>query len=528
MIRVLDCTLRDGGYLNDWDFGEATVRYVVQRHVMSGAEYIEVGFLDDRQPFNINRTIQPDVGCYDQLLAGIDKKDALLFAMIDYGTCSIEHVFPRTKDSMLDGIRLIFKKPNKEKSIAFAKQIQERGYLVTLQMVSITAYEDRDVLDFCDGVNQMMPYAVSIVDTYGLLHQEQLMHYFELLNHNLNGQIALGYHAHNNFQLAYSNSLRFLETRVDRDVLVDGTALGMGKNAGNAPLELIMMHLNDCYGKHYEIDQVLETIDACILPIYAKVEWGYKLRFFLSASNACHPNYVNYLLSKKSLPIGTINSILQMIPMAKKLDYDKALIEKLYTDTQTQAKDMRYNDADLEALIKGKKVLLLGPGRSLVDQKDTINRLINDENPIVICVNCIPEDYRKQFVFLSNSKRYSMLLSRLQKEMESKIIVTSNVGTITPPHYVLDVARYWETDLLCSENALVLMLNIMKKDQPKVLYLAGFDGFSSDSDKNFYDKHLALADDYFNPQKVNAALKERIAAAREQLDIVFVTESKYE
>lgn len=528
MIRVLDCTLRDGGYLNDWDFGIDTVRYVVQRHIMSGADCIEVGFLDDRRSFDINRTIQPDIECYDKQLAGIDKKNTLLFAMIDYGTCSIEHISLRQTNTVIDGIRLIFKKPNKEKAVAFAHQIMERGYLVTLQMVSITAYGDRDVLDFCDEANDLKPYAVGIVDTYGLLHQEQLMHYFELLNHNMNRSIIIGYHAHNNFQLAYSNSLRFLESRVDRDVMVDGTALGMGKNAGNAPLELIMMHMNDNYNKHYEIDQVLETIDACILPIYAKVEWGYKLRFFLSASNACHPNYVDYLQSKKSLPIGTINSILQMIHQEKKLDYDKALIEQLYISTQTNACDIFYNDAELAQLIKGQKILLLGPGISLVKQRDKINHLIETEAPIVISVNCIPDCYQMQYVFLSNSKRYSMLHSRLQDEAAGHTIVTSNVGTITRPSYVLDMARYWEGDSLCGDNALALLLNIMKQDQPQVLYLAGFDGFSSNNDENFYDKHLALADDFFRLQNVNAALKERIISARKTVNIVFVTTSRYE
>lgn len=527
-IRLLDCTLRDGGYLNDWDFGEDCIHYIVQRHILSGTEMVEVGFLDERRSEDMNRTIQPDVTCYDRLLKGIDKRQTLLFAMIDYGTCSIEHVPPRTENTMIDGIRVIFKKPNKEAAIAFAQQIKERGYLVTLQLVSITAYEDRDILDFCDGVNVLNPYAVSIVDTYGLMHQEQMMHYFDLLNHNLNHEIALGYHAHNNFQLAYSNTLRFLENRVERDVLVDGTALGMGKNAGNAPLELIMMYLNESFGKHYIVDQVLETIDACVLPIYAKVEWGYKLRFFLSASNACHPNYVTWLLSKKSLPIADVNQILNSIPQEQKLDYNKSLIEELYGRFQEETKASVFQDDQFAQQLENKQILLLGPGKSLLDHEAEIQDFIARNKPVVIAVNCIPQAFDVDYVFLSNSKRYSLLHSHIECLRNAKVVVTSNVGVLEVPDCTLDVTRYLEGDSFCSDNALALLLNITVKAHVKELDLAGFDGFSMNNDENFYDRHLALADDFAHLLSINDALRKRIAIASEKISIVFLTPSRYQ
>lgn len=527
MISILDCTLRDGGYLNDWDFGLDTIRYVVQRHIMAGAEMIEVGFLDERRSYDENRTIQPDTACYDRILAGLDKRETKLFAMIDYGTCSLERIAPHTDDSMLDGIRVIFKKPNKEKAIAFAGEIKKLGYLVTLQMVSITAYQDRDVLDFCDGVNELKPYAVSIVDTYGLMHQEQMMHYFELLNHNLDRRICMGYHAHNNFQMAYANSLRFLENQVERDTLIDGTAHGMGKNAGNAPLELLMMHMNSANGKHYAIEQVLETIDTCVMPIYAKAEWGYKLRFFLSASNACHPNYVTYLLSKKTIPVSTVNEILQSIPEERKLDYDKDLIERLYTGRQTAEKG-NYADEEFAARVAGRRILLLGPGKSLLNSEAIILRFIREERPLVISCNAVPEVFRPDMAFISNSKRYSLLITRLRQPEAPELAVTSNISTIDAPAYILDMAKYWEGDSLAGDNALALMLNIMRQAKPEKLYLAGFDGFSANNDENFYDNHLAMADDFARLQSVNEALKQRIAEARESLTIEFLTPSRYE
>ena len=145
-ISLLDCTLRDGGYVNNWEFGRSTTLCIFERLVDSGTDIIEVGFLDDRQPFNAERTIQPTTKCYDTIFEGCDKKSSLVMAMIDYGTCKIDNIFP-CRESFLDGIRIIFKKPKMYEAVNFARQIKELGYLVSLQLVSITSYSDYDLLE---------------------------------------------------------------------------------------------------------------------------------------------------------------------------------------------------------------------------------------------------------------------------------------------------------------------------------------------------------------------------------------------
>ena len=361
-VKLLDCTLRDGGYVNDWEFGHDNIVTIFERLISAGVDILEVGFLDDRRTFDRNRTIMPTTQCADQIFGKLDKGNTMIVAMIDYGTCDISNLSP-CSESYIDGIRVIFKKHVMHEAIQFCHEVKKLGYKVFAQAVSITSYSDRELLDLVDLVNDLEPYAMSLVDTYGLLHQDNLLHYFQLLNYNLKPSIAIGYHSHNNFQLAYSNSMEVLREPADRTVLVDATLYGMGKSAGNLPIELISMYMNTVFGRNFNVSQMLEAIDISIMPFFRKSPWGYNLFFYISASNNCHPNYVRFLMDKHTLSLKSINTILDAIEPEKKLLYDKDYIETLYRRYQsTECND----EADIQALSASwseRPLLLLGPGR---------------------------------------------------------------------------------------------------------------------------------------------------------------------
>ena len=117
-IKLLDCTLRDGGYVNDWEFGHNNLVSIFERVVSAGVDIIEVGFLDERRPFDMNRSIMPDSSCVEKIYGHLDRKQAMVVGMIDYGTCGIEHIQP-CSESYLDGIRVIFKKHIRWQAIDF-------------------------------------------------------------------------------------------------------------------------------------------------------------------------------------------------------------------------------------------------------------------------------------------------------------------------------------------------------------------------------------------------------------------------
>lgn len=328
-VSILDCTLRDGGYLNDWKFGNTSILSIFRRLIKSNVDIVEIGFLDDRRPVDMNRSINPNTATITEMFKNEDKNQTMVVAMIDYGTCSIENVGLQ-KDGYIDAIRVIFKQPKMDDAIKFCYQLKEKGYKVFVNPVSVTTYSDKNMLDLINLINVLEPYAISLVDTYGLLQRDDLLRYFYLLDNNLKQNIRIGYHAHNNFQLAYSNSIELLKNITKRNLIIDSSLYGMGKSAGNLNTELIANYLNEFYGKNYDISEILNIIELEILKYTDIVKWGYQLTYYLSASNKCHPNYVKFLENKKQLKITDISTILGLIPSDKKLDYDEKYITDLY------------------------------------------------------------------------------------------------------------------------------------------------------------------------------------------------------
>lgn len=528
-IKLLDCTLRDGGYINDWNFGRSTTLCVIERLAEANIEVIEVGFLDERQPFNPDRTIQPDTSSFDKILVGVDRRNSMLVAMIDYGTCSLERISP-CEESILDGIRVIFKQPKMREAVAFGRELSKLGYAVFLQMVSITSYTDRDLLDFVDLVNEVPPYAVSMVDTYGLMHKEDMLDYFHLLDRNLKPEIKIGYHSHNNFQLAYANTCEMIKKKSRHSILVDGTAYGMGKSAGNAPLELLAMYMNENCGKSYDLNQILEVIDTNIMRIYQQKYWGYNLLYFLAASNDCHPNYINYLLNKKTLSVKGVNEVVKKIPDDLKLNYNSNCIEKLYVEYQKQAVGEKDSILCLRQIFENKPLLLLGPGKTILSEKNKINAYIEREKPIVIAANFIPDSYKVNAVFISNAKRYSMLQSDFKKiQNQISTIATSNITAIGRPFdYLLNYAELVDDNHFIEDNALIMLLKIVCQCQPSSVALAGFDGFSKHTGDNYYSDFMEMSADYDRLSEVNQAISETIPKFKTCANVFFITPSLYE
>lgn len=529
-IKLLDCTLRDGGYVNDWRFGQANIVSVFERLVDSKVDIIEIGFLDDRRPFDIDRSIMPDTESAGKIYGDLDRKGCMVVGMIDYGTCSIDNIQPAS-ESVLDGIRVIFKKHLMEPAMDYCSQLKEKGYKVFSQLVSVTSYTDEDMLKLIGLVNKVKPYAVSMVDTYGLMHPEDLLHYYKIMDEHVLPEIGIGFHAHNNFQLAYANALAFLEYEGSHDIIVDGTLYGMGKSAGNAPLELLSMRLNDKFGKAYEIDPMLEAIEESIMGFYATSPWGYKEFFYLCGKNKCHPNYLTYIENKKHLSVSKVDRLLADIePEDKKLLYDKDIAEALYEKyLQGPYSDEKSRLAFVRETA-GRKLLIIGPGKNIKLQLHKVKSFIESEKPYIISINYIPDDCVPDCVFVTNAKRYHDMTLTLKEERCAavKILATTNVECRNGEFdFVVGRAPLLETTESIIDNSFLMLMKFLRSIDCDRVSCAGFDGYS---DKE--DNYCNPAMEYFFVKReaanLNRHMKEAIALLREHMEIEFITYSAYD
>jgi len=527
-IELLDCTLRDGGYVNDWEFGHDNIVILFERLVSSEVDYIEIGFMDDRRVIDENRSIAPGTAAMSSIYEGLDKKKAFVVGMIDYGTCDISLIQPQ-KDTIMDGIRVIFKKQKMHEAVSYMKQIKALGYKVFCQAVSITSYNDRELEELIELVNDLDPYAFSLVDTYGLLHKEQLMHYYNFANIHLNEDIRLGYHAHNNFQLAFANCVELIETADDsRQILIDGTLYGMGKSAGNAPVELLANYMNSHLGKHYHVNQMLEAIDVTIMDIYKKVPWGYNMKFFVSASNDCHPNYVTFLMDKKKLSMSSINHILAKLEGEKKLLYDQDYIESLYLQYQNKECDDTVDFNALKQQISGKNILLLAPGKRIYSEKEAVDSFIAKNKPVIISINFIPEEYPVDYAFLSNSKRYVAQATKISKK-DVKLIATSNVTKAEGCFdYVFSCSKLLDEEALIPDNPMIMLTKILRDMDIKSIAYAGFDGYEKTALPNYVNANMEHTFSKELAKEINEDVIKGLEKLRLDIPIKYITTSLYE
>lgn len=527
-IKLLDCTLRDGGYINDWEFGNENIINIFERLVSSHIDIIEVGFLDQKRKFDENRTIQPNTEGYNKIFEGLQKKDSLIVGMIDYGTCNIENI-QKCNECFLDGIRVIFKKNVMHEAIQFCSQIKKLGYKVFAQAVSITSYNDEELQELIGLVNNLQPYAFSLVDTYGLLHKNQLLHYYNFADKYLNEGIGLGYHSHNNFQLAYANCIELMENPPqNRMVLVDGTLYGMGKSAGNAPTELLADYMNSNLNKQYHTSQILEAIDVTILDIFHRIPWGYSFKFYIAASHDCHPSYVTYLMDKKKLSIKSIHEILNNIQYEKKLLYDENYIETLYLQYQAITCNDEIDRLTLQQQFTAKDILLIGPGENILKQKEQVEEYIQRNHPIVISVNYIPDVIGIDYLFVSNAKRYVRLSKCLSKTEKYKVIATSNVTKASGDFdFILQYGKLLDDEALMKDNPMIMLIHLLAEYQVNSIGLAGFDGYEKTKTSNYVNPNMEYSFSKDKAEQINKDVIESIRRIQNLPQINYVTASKY-
>lgn len=520
-IHILDCTLRDGGYVNNWMFGEQTITQVIDKLCSSSVEVIEAGFLSQTKK---SIRVQSIYKTIDEAQSYFSNTNDNIALMINCGEYNADDI-PKYQGGSINTIRIAFHKNQKDEAQKLCEKLKEKDYKTFFQPMVTMGYSDDELLSLIHWANFNRPDAFYIVDSFGTMRKNDILRIFYLIDNNLNSNIKIGFHSHNNLQLSFSNAQELMALSSKRDIIIDSSVFGMGRGAGNLCTELLAQYINENIESKYDLIPILEIMDEHIMPIYAQSPWGYSAAYYIAAVNNCHPNYATYLVNLQTLNIRDINSIIKSIPIDKKRLYDKTLISKLYLEYQRHNIDDSQALGYISDLCKDKSVLILAPGKSLLTHSNEINRYISEKNPVVFAVNHIPQFIKYDKLFISNIKRFKKI-KKTAEQIKDKLICTSNIST-TYDVCKVNYSDYLNDNDIISDNAGLMLINLLKKTGVKTVALAGFDGFVYSSSKNYYNEKMINTPEHERQEILNEAVSDYFQKASKTLDIDFITPTIY-
>ncbi len=520
-IKLLDCTLRDGGYINNWKFGEKNINKIIDNLQCSNIDYIEIGYLNE------NVQTSNDSTQFNNIfnLSNLNNINNNFLCMIDYGKYDALNLINKNQ-TKIDGIRVAFHKKDMVEALNFCKVVKSKGYKVFVQPMVTMNYNKHELEKLIELVNDLNPYSLYIVDSFGYMNNIDIKEKAKFIDSKLNENIILGFHSHNNLQLAYSNALTFIEVVKNREILIDSSIYGMGRGAGNLNTELIINYINENYGSNYKLLPILEISEEILSKIKAQNYWGYSLEYYLSAIYHLHPNYSKYLVDKKTLSLLDVEKVLNMIDINKASNFDREYISELYENFISNNIDDSNSYELLKNILKNKKVLIIGSGNSIIKYRNKIEKLNKSDNFVTIFVNHYNDYYNDDLIFINNRKRSENIL----KEVKTKKIITSNIKKVekSEDYIIFDYMNTLIDDNVVGDNGLLVILNILSKIGFHKVYLAGFDGFDNNFENNHYNENLSYVMDKRNINLINKHIAKKINEFKEKIEIEWVTPSKYE
>lgn len=283
-IKVLDCTIRDGGLINNHNFDQRFVRAVYKAIAESGIDYMEMGYKNSKKLFSSS-----EYGAWkfcdddeiQRVIEGIESKTKISI-MVDVGRVELEDVKPK-KESPVDMIRTAAYVKDIDKAIFMVNHFHDKGYETTINIMAISKDMGPELDMALHQIEEESKVnVVYIVDSFGYLYQEQVEFLVKKAKTILKKR-EVGFHGHNHQQLAFGNTI---EAIIHNANYLDGTVYGIGRAAGNCPLELLIGFLKN---PKFDIRPVLDLISKEFIPLRNKIEWGYIIPYAISGMMNEHP-----------------------------------------------------------------------------------------------------------------------------------------------------------------------------------------------------------------------------------------------
>lgn len=531
-IELLDCTLRDGAYINGSRFGSPAIKGIIKNLQDAGVDVIECGWLkndlheEGSSYFHVPSDIEPYL---------LEKKDNITYVtMIDWDRYDVDEYLPKYDGKSIDAIRVVFPRGKHREGIRIGEKIRNKGYKVYFQAANTLAYTDDELVDLAECMNDFVPVALSVVDTFGAMYEEDVDRIVGVLAEKLDKTIRIGFHSHNNQQLSFALTSHFvrLMREKERVCTVDASLCGMGRGAGNATTELVVSFLNRRENGAYDLDAVLDAIDKYMVEYQEKYKWGYSTEFFIAGLYQCHVNNIDYLLKNHRTNAQDMRNIIASLQPEERRKYDYDLLETRYLENQSRLVDDEVVLKNLAEELGDRTVLLLCPGKSLIEKKIDIDKFIAKEHPVMIGVNAVIQGYMYDYILFVNQARYEYARESYKATFEqTKKIVFSNIHTdgddmlVSFNHVIKRGWKYFDNPAICA-------LRLMDRIGLTEVCFAGFDGFGHKYNESYADPSLPSVNAEDEWDELNEEVKDMVrdfrVTARNVKSIRFVTESEFE
>lgn len=519
-LKILDCTLRDGGYCNDWKFGKENKKRIISSLVNAKVDIIECGYVTNKVEYNEDSTKYTKFSQIDACIP-ISKDAQKYVVMINYGEYQSDEI-PLCAETKIDGIRVAFHKKNMKPAMEFCSELKRKGYLIFVQPMVTLNYDNKEFVDLLKEVTKLTPYAFYIVDSFGTMKPSDVLHYFDLIKKNLDNSINVGFHSHNNMQLALLNAECIMNASAEHKFIVDSSIYGMGRGAGNLNTELLLNEVNGKINEKYLVKPLLICMDEIIHRFYKEKPWGYSLPNYLSAIHMVHPNYAIYLSEKNTLTVDAIDDIFSKIEADKAMEFDADYIENLYLEYMSQGCIYQRRMDEIKKKIKNKRLLIIAPGKSTCTEDQKIKDYIHKEKPIVISVNHEYADANVDYVFVSNMRRFK----QIPGSVYSKIIATSNINS-KEVHAIVKYYSLINPVQSVRDNSGLMAIRLFMNLGVNSICLAGYDGYDYLEKNNYENIEMSLIMDKEHMDLLNKGMKIVLDEYQKECNLEFLTTSRF-
>ena len=494
-IKLLDCTLRDGGYYNRWDFSKNLISDYLSCMKDCSVDYIELGFRTLKNvgfkgacAYTKNEFINSVIK-FSEPKVGIMINGSEILNNYQYSQKNVESLFSSEIKSRLKLIRIACHYEEINKILPICNYLKKKNYMIGINLMQISEIDLSKIKEVAKTLNNSPADVFYIADSLGALNEEKLLKILDCIKSSYKKEI--GIHAHDNMEKALSNTI----TAIDNGVTwVDSTINGMGRGPGNVKTEIALIALDKYRNKKFDIKKPIQLIDKHFADLKNQYKWGTNPYYYYAAENKIHPTFIQTILEYNKYSPEEIISKIRFLSKQDSRKFSNTLLNE-----NTGANKLFPGTWSPKEEIKDREVLILGNGPSIKKYKKTLEKYIKKKNPFVIALNieksineklinsraaCVPvrifSDYTSYNKF--NQTFILPLFSqspKIQKKLKKAKI--KNYGFLSKGRNFEFFDTYATSPYMF---ALAYALSIANSGEAKNILLAGIDGYTNNDALN--------------------------------------------